>query len=95
MTITLKHFVLLNKLSGTGEWLVDNERREPAISVVLDSINDDDSILLPPAADTAIKTRKELMDHEEPAFASPWHVVLVHLQGSVLDTQQMHFQQPD
>jgi hypothetical protein len=34
----------------------------------------------------------ELIDQEEPAFASPWHVVLVHVQGPVvgLDAQQMH-----
>jgi hypothetical protein len=158
-----KHYVWLNEMSGTGEWMVDNERRPP-ISIVQDSTNDDDSILLPPvtaATDTTVKTSlrstlsekggmhrdfhhvlqlenvpyecrtennnctfsvwislylaadvfintedafssnsnnpkiefqvytadngKELIDQEEPAFASPWHVVLVHLQGPVLD----------
>jgi hypothetical protein len=166
-TRSWKHFVWSTEASGTGEWLVDNERR-PAISILQDNtnINDDDdvddaavntslrstlsetggmhrdfhhvlqlgnvppecqridtmernnsctfsvwiSLYLPPdvfvntedafssnhpSIDFQIYTAdhgKELIDQEEPAFASPWHVVLVHLQGpvGVLDAQQMH-----
>jgi hypothetical protein len=162
------HFAWSTEASGTGEWLVNNERR-PAVSIVQDNTNIDDDvdanadaavvetslrstlseaggmhrdfhhvlqlgniptecqrihtetnesctfsvwILLYLPADVFINTEDafssnhpnidfqiytadhgtELIDQEEPAFASPWHVVLVHLRGPlvVLDTRQMH-----